>query len=230
MFDKRWTNADAELSVHRVDSEDEPPTLEAAALLFMAILMASFVWTLLGLTLYGAALFSISGGYAAVPAALQQRNSSNDEAAASCGRCMWQYSVTRVGIVLVSAVCAATFTACVIIAKEDEEADHALRLARMLMRPCRTDAKIWIPIGIALLLFVLGWCAATFAPTSSELYRCASAVSVASPALCWAVGIFMYCDSALLLTGASFGFAGMAMRTWRATRRSQEEEDDENPS
>lgn len=83
MFDKRWTDPTAELSVHRGADEK---TSHDALRLFSATLCGTLLWTLTGLSLYGMVV-------------------GDGDRAVACGYCLWAYTVMRVTLAAVCLGC-----------------------------------------------------------------------------------------------------------------------------
>ena len=200
MFDKKHTDVNAELSVHAEAEEVPPMTPFAAIRLFAAVLAVSVFWTVLGLTLYGAAVFS------SVAAAEE-----GGGVAGACGTCLWQYALLRVCLVavfalmMIFALTSATSRDNIndnYYYQQPEDDVDAIITRFVRQRPKRTGVVVCVSAMAILLL--LGLVVVVFSPASSALHRCAFALFGGAPALCIALGLFIHCDvSALLLAIAA---------------------------
>ncbi len=196
MFDKRWTDTEAALSVHRqkLDAQlrDEDTNAHAVNALrfFSGVLCGTLLWTLTGLSLYGTV---VSKGMR-----------DDDAGRVACGYCLWAYSVMRVTL-------ATLCFGCLLVGGGPEALTQCSRW-------------VWGGIGAAILigLACIGGCVAAFKPLPA-LTQCTEPMTHTAPYLSAACCLFVYCDMTILL-GCTAAAAGAAGRAAMLPPQAEEEE------
>jgi hypothetical protein len=140
----------------------------------------------------------------------------------ACGRCMWVYSMVRVCLLALSAMCmlGCSRKAYVYHDNEASTTSHVLAYGTEtfahLIHMCSARKAFWVASGAVLLTLVscLFWCAVAFVPESSALHRCTDTVLKSTePMLLVAAVLFIICDVSLLLAGTAFCIASAIMRS-----------------